>query len=76
MNQYEIRDIIKVNGASLPKETPNENSTDIFINAVKDNLKINITKSDINVAHRLGNNTKQKANKPIIVKLYSCLKKQ
>ena len=76
VNQYERRDTIIVSGASLPKETPNENSAEVFINAVKDNLNINMNHSDINVAHRLGNINKQNANKPIIVKLHSRLKKQ
>lgn len=76
VNQYERRDTIIVSGASLPKETSNENTTEVFINAIKDNLKINISQTDINVAHRLGNNNRQNANKPIIVKLQSRLMKQ
>ena len=54
VNQYERRDTIIVNGSSLPKEIPNENPTDVLINAVKDNLRNIIIQSDINVAHRLG----------------------
>ena len=74
VNQYERRDTIIVSGASLPKETPNENSAEVFINAFKDSLNINMNHSDINVAHKLGNINKQNANKPIIVKLHSRLK--
>lgn len=76
VNQYERRDTLIVSGASLPKETSNENSAEVFISAVKDNLRINISHTDINVAHRIGNSTQQNASKPIIVKLHSRLKKQ
>lgn len=48
----------------------------VSINTIKDNLKINISQGAINVAYRIGNNTKQYANKPIIVKLHSRQMKQ
>ena len=54
VNQYERRDTIIIGGSALPVETPNENSTDTVIKTIKDNLHINITHSDINIAHRLG----------------------
>ncbi|XP_063857289.1 uncharacterized protein LOC135098822 [Scylla paramamosain] len=54
VNQYKRRDILIVGGPVLPSENPNENSAEVIINSIKDNLHINITPSDISVAHRLG----------------------
>ena len=58
VNQYERRDTIIVSGPSLPRETTNENPTEIVVNAIKANLKLNIDHTDINVAHRMGNKNK------------------
>lgn len=75
INQYERRDTIIVNGASLPKETVKENTADVFISAVKNNLNINISQTDFNVAHRIGNSSRQNTNNPIKVRLQSRQKK-
>ena len=56
---------------SLPSEILNENSTQVVVNAIKDNLKIIIQP----VAHRSGNKSKQSSNNPIIVRLHSRQKK-
>ena len=72
VNQYERRDTIIVGGSSLPQELPNENSSEVIVRTIKEQLKINITQSDINIAHRIGNSTR----KPIIVKLHSRQKKE
>ena len=72
VNQYERRDTIIVGGSALAQEIPNENSAEVIVRTIKDQLKINITQNDINVAHRIGNSTKR----PIIVKLHSRQKKE
>ena len=51
-----------------------ENSTDLVVNAVQDNLHINLNHTDINVAHRLGSKGQNK-ERPIIVKLLNRSKK-
>ena len=71
VNQYERRDTIIVSGPSLPTESPHENCADVVIRSIKDNLRINITHSDINVAHRLGSKKSQSTTRPLIVKLHS-----
>lgn len=75
INQYERRDTIIVGGPALPQENPNENCAEVAIRSIKDNLHINITHSDINVAHRLGSRNSQNTKRPIIVKLHSREKK-
>ena len=71
VNQYERRDTIIVSGPALPQENPNENSADVAIRAIKDNLHINLTHSDLNVAHRLGTKRNQDTVRPLIIKLHS-----
>ena len=71
IDQYERRDTIIISGPSLPKETPNENPSDVAIRAIKDNLNINMSPSELNVAHRLGKNKVQNSVRPLIVKLHS-----
>ena len=66
---------IIVGGPALPPENSNENSAEVVISAIKDNLHINITQTDINVAHRLGSRNSQNTKRPIIVKLHSREKK-
>lgn len=74
IDQYERRDTVIINGPSLPDETPQENCTDLVVNTIKNNLHINMTHTDINVAHRLG--PKQQGKKrPVIVKLHNRAKK-
>lgn len=76
VNQYERRDTLIISGPSLPSETQNENSTEVVVNAIKQTLRINIDPTDINIAHRIGNKSKQSTMKPIIVKLHSRQKKE
>lgn len=67
-------DTVILNGPSLPDETPHENTSDLVVNTIKHNLHINMTHTDINVAHCLG--PKQQGKKrPIIVKLHNRAKK-
>lgn len=73
ISQYERRDTIILSGPALPQVNNNENSTLVAANAIKDNLKINFSPVDINVAHRIGNKSAQ--NRPMIVKLHSRQKK-
>lgn len=75
INQYERRDTIIIGGHALPQENSNESSAEVAIRSIKDNLHINITQSDINVAHRLGSRKSQNTKRPIIVKLFSREKK-
>ena len=72
VSQYERRDTIIVGSVALAHEMPHENAIEVIVNTLKDQLKININQSDINVAHRLGNSTRR----PIIVKLHSRQKKE
>lgn len=74
VDQYERRDTVIISGPSLPDESTHENPTDLIVNTIKQNLHINMTHSDINVAHRLG--PKQQGKKrAIIVKLHNRAKK-
>lgn len=74
VDQYERRDTVIISGPSLPDETTHENPADQIVNTIRQQLHINMTHSDINVAHRLG--TKQQDKKrPIIVKLQNRAKK-
>lgn len=75
INQYERRDTVIVGGPALPQESSSENSAEVVVRTIKDNLHINITQSDINVAHRLGSRNSQNMKRPIIVKLHSREKK-
>lgn len=68
VEQYERRDTIIISGPSLPPETPTEKATSVVIDAVKENLKLNIKQEDISVAHRLGA-SQQGRDRPLIVKL-------
>lgn len=74
VDQYERRDTVIISGPSLPDETTHENPTDLIVNTLKQNLHINMTHSDINIAHRLGPKHQGK-KRPIIVKLHNRAKK-
>lgn len=74
IDQYERRDTIIISGPALPNEQSMENPTDLIVNTIKDNLKININHADINIAHRLGQK-KQNYDRPVIVKLSNRSKK-
>ena len=54
IDQYERRDTIIISGPALPEEQAMENTTDITVKTIKDNLHINIEHKDINISHRLG----------------------
>lgn len=71
VSQYERRDTVIISGPAMPLEMASENPVDVVIRSIKDNLKINLTQDDINVAHRLGEKKTQNINRPIIVKLMS-----
>lgn len=75
VNQYVRRDTLITSGPVLPPENSNENSAEVIIRAIKDNLHLNVTPSNINVAHRLGAKRAQNITRPIIVKLHSRQKK-
>ena len=74
VEQYERRDTLILSGPVLPNEHIMENAADLVVNALKDNLKINIVHSDINIAHRLGPK-RQNKDRPLIVKLQNRTKK-
>lgn len=74
VDQYERRDTVIISGPSLPTETTSENPSDIIVNTIKRHLHVNMSHSDINVAHRLGQKLQGK-NRPIIVKLQNRAKK-
>lgn len=73
-SQYERRDTIIISGPVLPQEVNNERPSDVAVNAIKQNLHINVSPDDINIAHRIGKKS-QTNNRPIIVKLHSRQKK-
>lgn len=75
VSQYERRDTVIISGPDLPQETGGENPTNVVVDTIKRTLNINITPSEINVAHRLGTKNKQTVKTPIIVKLHSRQKK-
>lgn len=54
VNQYERQDTIIISGPDLPQETNGENATDVVVDTIKRTLRVNISPSDINIAHRLG----------------------
>lgn len=70
-SQYERRDTIIISGPVLPSETNNEKTSEVVVNAIKQNLYINFSNDDINIAHRIGKKSLQTTNRPIIVKLHS-----
>ena len=74
VEQYERRDTLILSGPVLPSEHSMENAADLVVKAIKDNLRVNITHSDINIAHRLGPK-KQNKDRPLIVKLQNRTKK-
>ncbi|KAK3885070.1 hypothetical protein Pcinc_010724 [Petrolisthes cinctipes] len=71
VSQYERRDTVIISGPSFPQETNSESAADVVVDTIRETLKINISRNDINVAHRLGSKTKQNQKKPMIVKLHS-----
>ena len=74
VDQYERRETIIISGPNLPDETTMENPSDIIVSTIKHHLHVNMSHSDINVAHRLGPKTQGK-KRPIIVKLQNRAKK-
>ncbi|KAK4297862.1 hypothetical protein Pmani_029746 [Petrolisthes manimaculis] len=76
VNQYERRDTLIISGPSFPQETNSESAADVVVDTIREKIKINISHNDINVAHRFGSKTKQNKNKPMIVKLHNCPKKE
>lgn len=68
MDQYERRNTVIYSGPLVPEEKRQENTTNLICNIIEDKLKINISKHEINVAHRLDPINSQKT-RPIIVKL-------
>lgn len=74
IDQYERRDTIIISGPALPNEHQMENTTDLTVKTIKDNLHINIEHKDINVSHRLGSKQQNKT-RPLIVKLLNRSKK-
>ncbi|KAK4325597.1 hypothetical protein Pmani_003839 [Petrolisthes manimaculis] len=74
VEQYKRRDTIIISGPALPCEQGMENPTDLVVNAIKDKLKINMNRFDINLAHRMGPKTSNK-DRPLIVKLSDTSKK-
>lgn len=75
INQYERRDTLIIGGPALPQEQPQENSAELICRTIKDNLHLNISPSDINIAHRIGTKNTQNSKRPVIVKLHSREKK-
>lgn len=74
IDQYERRDTVIISGPVLPEESAMENSSDLIVNTIKHHLHVNMSHSDINIAHRLGPKTQDK-KRPIIVKLQNRAKK-
>ncbi|KAK3892885.1 hypothetical protein Pcinc_003286 [Petrolisthes cinctipes] len=54
VDQYERRNTVIISGPSLPDELTNENPCDLIVNTIKHHLHVNMTHTDINVAHRIG----------------------
>lgn len=75
INQYERRDTLIIGGPALPQEQPQENSAELVCRTIKDNLHLNISLTDINIAHRIGSKNIQNSKRPVIVKLHSREKK-
>ena len=74
IDQYERRDTIIISSPALPEEQAMENTTDITVKTIKDNLHINIEHKDINISQRLGPKQQNKT-RPIIAKLVNRSKK-
>ena len=70
VDQYERRDTVIFSGPTLPPETNSESTDNIVLQAIKDNLHMNIS-----ISHRLGPHNQQR-NRPIIVKLSNRTLKQ
>ena len=68
---YERRDTVILSGNSIPIFSQGENPTNLAIEAVKNELKIQISPSDVSVAHRMGRKpaNQQPDRRGIIVKL-------
>ena len=45
VDQYERRDTIILSGPSVPQEMVTENTTNVVINTIKDNLKLNLKRN-------------------------------
>ena len=60
VDHYERRDTVIISGPSLPDESHNENPSVMIVNTIKQQLHVNMTHADINVAHRLGPKTQGK----------------
>ncbi|KAK3892402.1 hypothetical protein Pcinc_003772 [Petrolisthes cinctipes] len=58
VSQYERRDTVIISGPSIPQETNSESAADVVLDTIRETLKINISRNDINVPHRLGSKTK------------------
>ena len=68
--QYSRRDCIVLSGPKLPSEMDNENTTEVALKAIKEELKVDINPEQISVSHRLGKpRDSEDKPRPIIVKL-------
>ena len=68
---YERKDTVVISGDAVPQVQTGENCNDIVCQLVKDQLKINMTPSDISTSHRLGQKptNQQPDRRNIIAKL-------
>ena len=68
---YERRDTLIVSGSAVPPGTPDEVCRNVVMGVFKDELKLNISSSDISTAHRVGKRpvTQSPDNRKIAVKL-------
>lgn len=69
IDQYERRDTVIISGHNQPEETEH-----VLVNTIKHHLHVNMSHSDINIAHRLGQKSQNK-KRPMIVKLQNRMKK-
>lgn len=74
IDQYKRRETIIISGPAIPQEQTMENTNDLTVKTIKDNLQINIEHKDINISHSLGPKHQNKP-RPIIVKLLNRSKK-
>lgn len=58
VDQYERRGTVVISGPSLPNEATHENPSDLFVNAIKQTLHVNMTHTNVNVGHSLGQTKK------------------
>ena len=66
VDQYERRDTLVFSGKSIPKEIEHENTSDVIIKVLRQTLFMNnISRSDINVCHRLGGRRRDSKGNPI-----------